>query len=112
MNKNSLIAFASLLLIIIILIAIIIFRKPAVTIITGRENQVLDSLILLRSQVESSKIRESNLQRGYDSLSTIEPTIYTSTHEKTKFIFTDANPDQLDSIIRHTWKIKLKYSSQ
>lgn len=109
MNKNSIIAFGCLLLIIIILSAVIIFRKPTITVLTGREKQVLDSLTLLQSQVDSSKVREIKLQRDYDSLSALEPTIYTRTNDKTKFIFTDANPDQLDEIIRANWKTKSRY---
>ncbi len=98
-----------MLVIIIILGAIIIFRKPTVTMITGREKQIVDSLSLLQSQLDSSKVRVNNLQRSYDSLNSLEPGIIYRTHDKIKFVFSDATPDDLDRIIRANWKTESRY---
>lgn len=95
--------------IILILAAIIIFRKPTMTVISGREKQIVDSLALLQSQLDSSEIRVTNLQRGYDSLNSLEPGVIYRTHDKVKFIFSDATPDDLDNIIRANWKTESRY---
>lgn len=106
--KGYLIMFIAMILIIIGLSAVLIFRKPEV-VITGREQILQDSLTLLQQNLDSSHVRQERLQRGYDSLVAIEPKIITKTRDKVQFIFTDATPDDLDSIIRTNWKTKSRY---
>ena len=108
MSKNNIVHLV-MIGIILILAAIIIFRKPTMTVITGREKQIVDSLALLQSQLDSSEIRVTNLQRGYDSLNSLEPGVIYRTHDKVKFIFSDATPDDLESIIRANWKTESRY---
>lgn len=108
MGKNNIVHLV-MIGIILILAAIIIFRKPTMTVITGREKQIVDSLSLLRAQLDSSEVHVSNLQRSYDSLSSLEPGIIYRTHDKIKFIFSDATPDDLESIIRANWKTESRY---
>ena len=108
MSKNNIVHLV-MIGIILILAAVIIFRKPTMTVITGREKQIVDSLSLLQSQLDSSKVRVSNLQRSYDSLSSLEPGVIYRTHDKIKFIFSDATPDDLESIIRTNWKTESRY---
>lgn len=108
MNKNNIVHLV-MIGIILILAAIIIFRKPTMTVISGREKQIVDSLALLQSQLDSSEIRVTNLQRGYDSLNSLEPGVIYRTHDKVKFIFSDATPDDLDNIIRANWKTESRY---
>lgn len=108
MNKNNIVHLV-MIGIILILAAIIIFRKPTMTVISGREKQIVDSLALLQSQLDSSEIRVTNLQKAYDSLNSLEPGVIYRTHDKVKFIFSDATPDDLDNIIRANWKTESRY---
>lgn len=97
-------------IVIIILIAHLIFREPKTIILpSDREKTLQDSLILLQQNLDSTHIRQTELQKSYDSLLRLEPQIITKTRDKVHFILTDADPNELDSIIRANWKTKSRY---
>lgn len=93
-----------LLTIILALAIYIIVKKPEVVYIFDREKQLMDSLALINSRLDSSQKRVAAIQAQYDSLSNIEQEVIYNTREKIKFIYTTATPSQLDSIIRSAWK--------
>lgn len=95
---------------IVILIAILVFREPKLIVLpSDREKTLQDSLIILQQNLDSTHARQVQLQHNYDSLLKLEPQIITKTRDKVHFILTDANPDELDSIIRANWKTKSRY---
>jgi hypothetical protein len=108
-NRSNLIAYSVMILIIIILLAVIYFRKPDVTIQSDRERVLQDSIAVLQTKIDSSHARQDRLQRSFDSLVAIDPIVISKTRDKIKFIFSTATPDELDSIIRTTWKTKSRY---
>lgn len=110
MNKNATIAFVAMTLAIIALLAIIIFRQPTVTVVSGKEQIYKDSLALMQKEVDASHIRQAKLQGSYDSLLLIDPQVQYRTHEKIKIIYSTATPNQLDSIIRANWKTELRHN--
>lgn len=75
------------------------------------EKRLQDSVNLLLKQLDSSHIRQARLESDYNTLLNRDPQIIYKNHEKTKFIFNTASPDQLDSIIRSVWKTRKKYGS-
>lgn len=93
----------SLLLLIFLLLVYIILKNPQLLYISDKEKELRDSIVLLRSNIDSSVVRQAKIQHQYDSLLLIEPGVIYSNHEKTKFIFNTASPDQLDSTIRSVW---------
>jgi len=106
--KISLIALSVALVIIMILSGIIIFRKPEIQVAAPDESWK-DTVANLHKQIELSHIRQAQLQNSYDSLSSLEPRVITRTHDKIKFIYSTATPDDLDSIIRTNWKTTSRY---
>lgn len=106
MSRNNLIAYCSLLLVIIILLAVIIFRKSQVTSVSGQEKVLLDSISLLQNNVIKSKVRQAKLEKDYDSLSSLEPSVIYRTHEKIQYILITSDPDKLTDIIRSNYKTK------
>lgn len=74
-----------------------------------RELELKDSVRMLQGKIDSSRARQARLEQAYDSLLKVEPTIIYETREKIKFIYTEATPDQLDSIIRTRSKRKQRY---
>lgn len=106
--KITTIAFLISLMIILILSAIIIFRKPTI-IENSNDTAWKDSVTLLHKEIEKSHLRQIELQKAYDSLSSIEPHIITRTNDKIKFIYSTATPNDLDSIIRSNWKTNSRY---
>lgn len=109
MNRSNLIAYSILILVIVILLAVIYFRKPDDVIQSDREKILKDSVALLQTRIDSSHVRQAKIQKAYDSLLSIEPTVISKTRDKIKFIYTVATPDDLDSIIRSNWKTKSRY---
>ena len=105
MSKSTSIIIC-LLFVICALLAVIIFRKPQVTDYNEQEKILKDSLVVLQNQINSSHVRQNKLEKAYDSLSSLEPTIIYKTRDKIKFIYSDATPNELDSIIRASWKAK------
>lgn len=101
-------AFSTALIIIMILGAIIIFRKPE-TIQLPPNEAWKDSVTMLHKEIKLGHIRQNKLKKSYDSLSSLEPRIITRTHDKIKFIYSTATPDDLDSIIRSNWKTASRY---
>jgi len=93
----------TLLLLVFLLLLYIIVKNPKLIFIGDKEKELRDSIVLLRSNVDSSVVRQAKIQHQYDSLLLIEPGVIYSNHEKTKFIFNTASPDQLDSIIKSVW---------
>lgn len=112
MNKVNLIAYSSLIGIIIILLAIIYFRKPQVIVELGPKKVLEDSIAVLNARIDSSHVRQAKIQKAYDSLLSIDPVVISKTRDKIKFIYSTSSPDELDSIIRRTWKTKSKYGVQ
>lgn len=82
--------------------------KPVIS-NSDKERQLKDSISTLNREIELSKVREQKLKHEYDSMLTIEPTIIYKTREKIKFVYTEASPNQLDSIIRKGSKRKHRY---
>lgn len=76
---------------------------------SAREKELRDSISLLQKQADESRLRQSRLQASYDSLLCVEPKIIYQTREKIKFIYTEATPHQLDSIIRAKSKRRKRY---
>jgi hypothetical protein len=62
------------------------------------------SIDSLQQEINLSRIKQSRLQKAYDSMKLIEPEVIYRTHEKVKFIYSDASTSELDSIIRSNWK--------
>jgi len=83
-------------------------KDPIVT-FSSDEKRLRDSIFVLQKEIDASHIRQNKLQQGYDSMLNVEPTIIYNTREKIKFIYTDATPSQLDSIIRTKSKRKYRY---
>ena len=83
---------------IFILLGVIILRpsKP----IQNIAPQYLDSINVLNRQIQESKLREDKLLRSNDSLSLVKQRIIYKTHEEIKFIYFNADINQLDSIVR------------
>lgn len=106
--RLNLIAFIVALIIILILSAVIIFRKD-VTPVPPVNDAWKDSVAILHKEIELSHIKQAQLQTAYDSLSSLEPRVITRTHDKIKFIYSTATPDDLDSIIRTNWKTTSRY---
>lgn len=102
-------AISAMLLIIIGLTVALFYKKPETIVKTNDEQRLRDSIALLQKQIDSSRVRQSRLQISYDSLLTVEPKVIYITREKIKFIFSDATPHQLDSIIRTKWKTRSRY---
>jgi len=81
------------------------FNKTVVVSSTSeQELRLRDSISILQKEIETSVIRQTYLQHAYDSMLLVEPQIIYRTRETIKFIYGDATPDQLDSIIRTNWK--------
>jgi|Laugresu1bdmlbsd_1035121.scaffolds.fasta_scaffold43669_1 hypothetical protein len=76
---------------------------------TGREKALRDSIAYLQKRIDSSHIRQEQLELAYDSVCRLEPQIKHKTREKIKFILTAATPDELDSIIRAAIKREIRY---
>jgi hypothetical protein len=76
---------------------------------TGREKALRDSIAYLQKRIDSSHIRQEQLELAYDSVCRLEPQIKYKTREKIKFILTAATPDELDSIIRAAIKREIRY---
>lgn len=109
-NFSANAAIFSALILIIIGLTVALFLKKTETIIkSDNEQRLRDSIALLQKQIDSSHVRQSRLQVSYDSLLTVEPKVIYITREKIKFIFSDATPHQLDSIIRTKWKTRSRY---
>lgn len=106
--KTSLIALSITLVIIIILSGIIIFKKPEI-LIAAPDESWKDTIANLHKEIKISHLRQTQLQNSYDSLSNLEPRVITRTHDKIKFIYSTATPDDLDSIIRTNWKTTSRY---
>lgn len=109
MNRSNLTAYSILILIIVILLAVIYFHKPDNIIQSDRERVLKDSVTLLQTRIDSSHVRQAKIQKAYDSLLSIEPTVISKTRDKIKFIYLTSDPDVLDSVIRSTWKTKSRY---
>lgn len=88
---------------------IIIFRKPEQIVVSGQDQILKDSISILQRDIDSSIMRQNKIQKAYDSILNIEPIIINKTHDKVHFIFSNATPDDLDSIIRANWKTKSRY---
>jgi hypothetical protein len=76
---------------------------------TGREKALRDSIAYLQKRIDSSHIRQEQLELAYDSVCRLEPQIKYKTREKIKFILTAATSDELDSIIRAAIKREIRY---
>lgn len=76
---------------------------------TSEEKRLRDSISILQKEIDASHIRQDKLQHDYDSMLHVEPQIIYQTREKIKFIYTEATPNQLDSIIRTKSKRKHRY---
>ena len=76
---------------------------------TSEEKRLRDSISVLQKEIEDSHIRQNKLQQAYDSMLNVEPKIIYETREKIKFVYTEATPSQLDSIIRTKSKRKHRY---
>ena len=101
--------YLGFIIIIIVLIAIIVFRKPNVITLENNDKLYKDSIALLQKQIMTSESKIKVYEIKYDSVCNLEPKIVYRTHEKINFILTTATPDELDSIIRSTWKTKSRY---
>ena len=102
--------FIFLILIILILSGVIIFREKQPVIDVDHEKALRDSISMLSAQIDSSHVKQARLKAQIDSLSSLETTVITKTHEKIKFIYSTATPAALDSIIRSAWKTKSRYN--
>ena len=102
--------FIFLILIILILSGVIIFREKQPVIDVDHEKALRDSISMLSAQIDSSHVKQARLKAQIDSLSSLETTVITKTHEKIKFIYSTATPADLDSIIRSAWKTKSRYN--
>lgn len=105
-EEYLLIAFFIAMFIIFGLLLLIILRKPQIVIASDKEKVLRDSIVMLKSNIDQSVLRQDKLQHQYDSLATIGPGVIYRNHETTKFIFNSASPSQLDSTIRAAWGIK------
>ena len=101
--------YLGFIIVIIVLIAIIIFKKPDIVTLENNDKLYKDSIALLQKQISNSESKIKVYQTKYDSVCNLEPKIVYRTHEKINFIITTATPDELDSIIRATWKTKSRY---
>lgn len=78
--------------------------------INSKEIRLQDSIIRLNREITMSHLKQVLLEKQYDSLLTLDPHVITRTNEKIKFIYSTATPNQLDSIIRTTWKTNLRHN--
>lgn len=100
--------FIVLVLIIITLSIALILRKPDP--VTPPDSKVwTDSILKLKKKIDISHAVQDSLQREYDSLLSLDPQVITRTHDKIKFVYSTATPEQLDSVIRANWKTSSRY---
>lgn len=93
-------------------IAIIIMRNQnqnATVSFSSEEKRLRDSISILQKEIDAGHVRQEKLQHDYDSMLHVEPIIIHETREKIKFIYTEATPNQLDSIIRTKSKRHKRY---
>lgn len=98
-----------LLILVLALSVYIVLDKSERILLIDKEKHLKDSLLLLKQEVEKSHYRQDVLEKAYDSLRAIDPEVITRTRDKIKFIYT-ANPSELDSVIRATWKTSSRYN--
>lgn len=88
--------------------AVIIFRRPTVTTL-GDDKVYKDSITVLQAKIDSSRVRQQKLEKSYDSLVSLDQPVIYRTRDKIQYILTNATPDELDSVIRSTWKTESRY---
>ena len=108
-NLKSNIFISTLISIIILLLIIMLIYYPKSNQNVFDDSNLRDSIKLLQNQIDSSKIKQQILENQYDSLLALPPKIKYKTNEKIKFIYYDASPSDLDSIIRSNWKTGIRH---
>lgn len=108
MTKTITIVILSVLVTTLCFVAFYFYQSGSNNINTYLQKELLlkDSISSLQKEIDDSHLRQSVLQHSYDSMLNIEPQIIYRTNETVKFIYGDASPSQLDSIIRSNWKIE------
>lgn len=103
--------FSGITIVAVILTVMIMYaqNENATVSFTSEEKRLRDSISILQKEIEASHIRQDKLQHDYDSMLHVEPQIIYETREKIKFVYTEASPSQLDSIIRTKSKRKHRY---
>lgn len=111
LDKTIVWLFCIILLFAVIITMIIMYtqNKKANVSFTSEEKRLRDSISLLQKEIDASHIRQDKLQHDYDSMLHVEPIIIHETREKIKFVYTEATPNQLDSIIRTKSKRSKRY---
>lgn len=111
-DKTNLWFFLVMLLIALVLFFVFIYNYDPKTapMFISDEKRLRDSIALLQKDIEASHIRQEKLQHSYDSMLHVEPQIIYQTREKIKFIYSEASPNQLDSIILSKSKRPKRYN--
>jgi len=78
----------------------LILRKPVVENRSEQERILKDSIELMNRRLDDSKNQVKKLELANDSLLKIDQQVIYRTRDKIKFIYLDADIDDLDSIIR------------
>jgi hypothetical protein len=110
MSRASFMSYFILVAIILTLSLIVLFRNNQVLDYMKTEKDLKDSISALSVEIDSSHARQARLERQLTGLSTIETQVIIKTHDKINFIYSNATPSELDSIIRSTWKTKSRYN--
>lgn len=106
MTKNSL---ANILIPITVGVVITLFithpfEEPVIdSIYEIKEQELMDSIILLQNTITLIHHKQDSLQLEYDSLKQIPAKVKYRTIEKIKVINSSTDVNQLDSIIRSNW---------
>jgi preprotein translocase subunit SecA len=69
----------------------------------NKEQVYQDSIKVMQTKIDAVNLQMTGLNQRYDSLLTIDQQVIYRTRDKIKFIYIDADIDQLDSIIRSSW---------
>jgi preprotein translocase subunit SecA len=99
MAKLKLVLFILPWLLLLIAVAIIVFKPNMFTPAPNKEQIYLDSLKVLQSKINATHLEIEGINHRYDSLLNIDQQVIYRTRDKIRFIYIDADINQLDSII-------------
>lgn len=96
-------------LLLLICISVLIFCKQINIPDFDKNKQLQDSILLLEKELDILHHRQDSINKINDSLTNLEPTIKHVNRTKIQFIYTDADINDLDSIVRKWSKRKARY---
>lgn len=110
MDKTLKIYLTALCVIVILVVGYILVTTPEPQ-TEVEDNAFQDSLLILKYKIEQSEKIVECLEKANDSLLNLESEIIYRYRDKIHFIYLEASPAQLDSIIRSKWDIQYGYDT-